>query len=173
MAIERVKRKFRLSVVLATLAGLTFGLSWAGAFPKNWVENGYARMVFPTVSHIAGSLADAVSFSWFDLATAGGIGLVTYSIVWRTGWVLLGVASAAYLWFFWSWGVNYHRVALDTKLGVDSRAIDPERVEMFAQTAGSELNRLWPIVSQTKFDRTAAARLAASRVRLVTSRIDG
>jgi len=173
MGTGRVKHKFRLSVVLAALAGLTFCLSWAGAFPKNWVESYYSRTVFPTVSHIVGSVADAVPFSWFDVAVVFLLGMAVYSLRWSNIWALLGVASAAYLWFFWLWGLNYHRVALETKLGLDSTATNPEQVEMFVRTAASELNRLWPIVAQTPFDGQGAAHLAGDRVRLVVSKIDG
>src|SRR5262245_23374239 len=148
MAVERVKRKFLFSLGLAILAGLSFFLSWLGAFPENWVEKAYSRPVFPTISHITALFADAVPFSWFDVAMLIAAVVVVYSIRSKNGWLFLGLASAGYLWFFWSWGVNYHRPPLETRMGLEAQAIAPEQVELFGQTAASELNRLWPIVAQ-------------------------
>jgi hypothetical protein len=173
MAVERVKGKFRFPFVLTILAGSTFFLSWLGAFPENWVEKAYSRPVFPTISHIIALLADAVPFSWFDVAMLLAAVVIVYSIRWKNAWLFVGLASAAYLWFFWSWGVNYHRPPLETRMGLEAQAIGPEQVELFAQTAASELNRLWPIVAQARFDRAAVSSLAANRVRLVISKIDG
>jgi hypothetical protein len=173
MAVERVKRKFLFPLGLAFLAASTFFLSWLGAFPEKWVEKAYSRPIFPTISHIAALFADVVPFSWFDVAMLFAAVAVVYSIRSRNGWLLLGLASAGYLWFFWSWGVNYHRPPLETRMGLESQAIGPEQVELFAHTAASELNRLWPIVAQARFDRAAVSTLAANRVRSVISKIDG
>src|SRR5262245_23071828 len=126
MASDRVKHKFPFSIGLAGLAGVTLLLSWLGAFPRNWIENHYARSVFPTISHIAGAVSDAVPFSLLDIAIALGIGILIYTIWRRRGWFLLGAASAAYLWFFWSWGLNYHRPGLDVTLDLAGRSVSAE-----------------------------------------------
>src|SRR6516164_978064 len=99
MADGTVKRKVHFSLLLAILAAATFFLSWAGAFPRNWVENAYSRRLFPTISHIVGTLANAVPFSWFDVAFLVGLGFIVYCLRRRNIWGVVGLGSVAYLWF--------------------------------------------------------------------------
>ena len=168
-----VKRKFPTSIVIATVAAFTFLLSWLDVFPKKWVENQYARRVFPTISHIAGAFADAAPFSWLDVAIIAAIAILIYVARWRRGRMFVGIVSAAYLWFFWSWGLNYHRPGLAMTLGLDGRTVTGAEMDAFTQTAATELNRLWPIASNQDFNESSTARFAADRVRSVISRIDG
>ena len=172
MAVRRVKQKVHVSSVVGSLAIATFVVSWMGGFPAAWVENGYSRPLFPIISHILSFGADAVSFSWFDVWILAGIFVLIYSIRSRKPGVLIFAVSASYLWFFWSWGINYHRPRLETKLLLRSDNITPAEVERFAQTAAAELNRLWPSVPQSQ-PTPEVAMLAAQRVRTVMGRIEG
>jgi hypothetical protein len=172
MVIQRVKQKLPVRFVLPALAVLTFLLSLAGAFPAGWVERGYSRAVFPTISHILSLPADAAPFSWLDPAVMTALALLIYGIRRRRWWLLLGVLSGAYLWFFWTWGLNYHRPPVEVRLGIAPAAMTPEDTGRFAETVSQELNRLWPLARQpADFDQTAA--LASGRVRTVMNRIDG
>src|SRR5262249_14898473 len=164
MAEGTVKRKMHFSVLLAIFAIATFCLSWAGAFPRKWVESAYSRRLFPTISHSVAIFADAVPFSWFDVVFLVGLGLIVYWLRRSNVWGVVGLGSVAYLWFFWSWGINYQREPLESRLGVTAAAIDTEQVDRLAERAASELNRLWPIVASTSFNKPAAAHLAADRV---------
>jgi hypothetical protein len=173
MAKWTVKRKLHPIAVLSALAVVTFALSAARLLPQNIVENRYSNLVFPTISHIAAFVADAVPFSWLDVAILVCAGILIYVVRKRDAALLLAVVCAAYLWFFWTWGLNYHREPLEKKMAIDTSGIHSGDVEEFAKTAAAELNRLWPVVAGKDTSKEAIAARAADRVRLVYSRIEG
>src|SRR6185295_14887635 len=109
MGAERVKLKVPISAVLFALATVTFLASWAELFPREWVENQYSRRAFPTISHVFGRMADAIPISWLDVWILVSLGILIYCIFRRRWRPVLGTASFFYLWFFWGWGLNYHR----------------------------------------------------------------
>src|SRR5579864_3047270 len=119
--------------ILPAISVLTFTASWAGVFPQNFVERWYARSTFPIISRTAEKIADAVSFSWLDVAVPLGLLLIiwlTYCRHWRA---LLNLIAAAYLIFFWSWGVNDHREPLVSKLPMESGKTTPAAMEIFTR----------------------------------------
>lgn len=180
MAISRVKRKLPIVGALGLLSVVTAVLSWARLFPSNWVENGYSRHLFPTISHIAGFMADAIGLSWMDLEILGLIAVLVVSVRRRSWRLPLGVMFGAYLIFFWGWGLNYHRLPLESRLGLvpmksaePVKEIDDTRLQWIADTA-TELNRLWPIavpLGSTSSDVLQGE--ASLRVRRVLHLIDG
>src|SRR5215831_2513887 len=105
---------------LPLVAGvLTFGASWGGVFPPNSVERWYARLIFPFISRAAQKVADSTLFSWLDVAAPLGVILALWLIHRRHWKLLLNVIAIGYLIFFWSWGLNYHRQPLASKLPTD------------------------------------------------------
>src|SRR5262245_61149499 len=104
MVLSRVKPKFPAAILLAVLAFLTAFLSGIGWLPTRLVESIYARRVFPTISHIAGRLADFLPYSWLDVWILVLVGVAIYSIRRRNWRLPLGVISLGYLIFFWGWG---------------------------------------------------------------------
>jgi hypothetical protein len=97
-----VKTKVRISAWLPIIAaGLTFAASWIDVFPASLVERWYARGIFPIISRAAEKMADAIAFSWLDVAVPVGVAL-TLLLVYQRRWkLLLNVAAVAYLIFFW------------------------------------------------------------------------
>lgn len=175
MAISRVKQKFPFTIALVLAALLTAALSWENVLPASWVERGYSLPLFPTISHIAGFLADAVPFSWLDLEIVLSV-LVVVVCIRRRNWRFpLAMIAAAYLIFFWGWGLNYHRLPLEARLGFDGMpSPNPEELTPLIMDTASELNRLWPIVQQEgQFQAEDVERLATVRVRRVIHLIDG
>src|SRR3954470_24222757 len=118
MVISRVKRKFPVAFALAVLAVATALSSWAMIFPASLVESVYSRRLFPTISHIASWFADSIPFSWMDVWILVGVFTVVFSLRQRNWRLPLGLVSAAYLIFFWGWGLNYHRLPIETRLGL-------------------------------------------------------
>src|SRR5687767_1121771 len=116
MVIRGVKYKLPYSVVLFLGASITFLASWVQLFPQDWVETAYARVLFPGISYGLGFAADLVPFSWLDLLLVGCIAILIYGVYHRRWRLLLGVASFLYLWFFWTWGLNYHRPPVSQRL---------------------------------------------------------
>ena len=173
MVIPRVKHKLPVSAVLFLVAVVTILASWLEVFPRLWVEKLYARGIFPTISHLFAMLSDLLPFSWIDVWVPGGVALLIY-VVYRRRWrLLVGAASFFYLWFFWGWGLNYHRPLVSTRLQLEVRKVEKGEFEGFEATAVQELNRLQPLAAGAPLERDAAAAMAFDRVERVIFRIDG
>ena len=163
MAKQTVKLKFTPFRVVSLLGLGTFLASAAGVFPETWVEKLFSRNLFPTFSHSFALVADNLPFSSLDLILPAAFAVVVAGL-WRRRWAMaLGVVASLYLWFFWTWGLNYHRVPLETQLSLVLSEVEDEDVDQLARQAASELNRLYvphpetpllPLVSET-----AAARV--------------
>jgi len=170
---KTVKKKLPLYTVILGLAVATFVASWARIFPSRLVESAYSRAIFPTISHILGVVSDAVPFSLLDVSIMVLVAILIYS-VWRRRWkFLVGTVSFLYLCFFWGWGLNYHRPAVERRLGLEAAALSDADLDRFAETAAGEINRLWAAASKAPLERAMAADLAAKRVERVVLKIDG
>src|SRR6516225_466242 len=124
--------------VLPLLTLLTFIFSWLGAYPSRLVERWYARNFFPQVSQMAGRFADLVPFAWLDFTIPALLVLLVLLVKKRNWALLMNVAAAGYLIFFWSWGLNYHRPPLASKLPTVNRRTDAESMEEFTRRVASE-----------------------------------
>jgi hypothetical protein len=162
-----------LAWFLPALAILTFILSWAGAFPSGLVEGWFARAAFPKISHAAGWFADAVPFSWLDAAIVLGLVLLIVLVRRRRFRLLASVVAALYLFFFWTWGLNYHRQPLASKLPLDSERSRPANMERFTQRAAGEINRLYAEKQKRGYDEQQVRAETAIRVDRVVATIDG
>jgi hypothetical protein len=157
--------------VLPLLALLTFIFSWIGTYPSGVVERWYARFLFPGISEAAGHFADSVPFAWLDVGIPATV-LILVLLVRKRRWAwLASIVAGAYLVFFWSWGLNYHRLRLDTKLQTDAGRASPASMEQFAKRTAFEVNRLYE--KGHGFDEDQIRMEAARRVRRVVAIIDG
>lgn len=156
------------------LAVCTFLASWGRLFPGDVVETAYSRSVFPTISHMSGLVADTLPFSWIDIWIVVAAALLVYGF-WKRKWAFLGgVVSVFYLWFFWSWGLNYHRPSLTSRLQLRLKDLSDSDLSLFTETAAREINRLHLVVSQTPpLDRESIGYLASRRIERVVLKIDG
>src|SRR5205085_8532151 len=107
-------------------------------------EAWYARILFPRISYVAGRFADLISISWLDVMIPAAIVLLIVFARKRQWSLLLNVAAVLYLIFFWSWGLNYHRVPLASKLQLDRSRMETPSMELFARRAAAEMNRIYP-----------------------------
>jgi hypothetical protein len=163
----------RLAWLLPTSALLTFIASWAGIFPSAVVERWYSRTIFPIISGLTEKAADAVPFSWLDVAIPVVIVCVALLVLRRQWRGLLNLIAGGYLVFFWSWALNYHRLPLASKLEVDSARTKPDAIEKFAARAAAEINRLYGEKEKHPYDDAATRQEAAHRVEHVVEIIDG
>jgi hypothetical protein len=170
---QTVKKKFPFSASLVGLAIATFLASWARLFPSEIVDKLYSRSVFPTISHIFAIGADAISFSWLDVWIAGAVVLLVYSIRKKRWMFLAGTVSFFYLWFFWTWGLNYHRPPVADRLRLGTKDLTDSDLKRFAETAAGEINRLRPLANQSPLGRVENGEMAAKRVERVVFKIDG
>jgi hypothetical protein len=159
--------------VLPLLTLLTFIFSWLGAYPSRLVERWYARNFFPQISQIAGRFADLVPFAWLDFTIPALLVLLVLLVKKRNWALLMNVAAAGYLIFFWSWGLNYHRPPLASKLPTVNRRTDAESMEEFTRRVASEMNRLFVRKQERHDDGDEIRQEAVHRVRRVVSIIDG
>ena len=137
---------------------LTFIASLAGWFPAGTVEIWYARGLFPRISRWTGLLADAVPFAWLDLVVAAIVVLGLLAVRQRRFRTLISTVAMLYLFFFWSWGLNYHRQPLVSKLPFDRSRAGAEAVDRLTKRTAAELNRLYG--RQGSGGVTAAQRVA-------------
>jgi hypothetical protein len=169
----KARLRGRLVWVLQTAALLTFITSWAGVYPSSLIERWYARGAFPVISGVAEKVADAVSFSWLDVAVPLGFASALL-LIRKQKWVwLLNLVSIFYLLFFWSWALNYHREPLASKLQSDSSKSKPDAIEKFAFHAAAEINRLYGDRQRLLYDEGETREEAGRRVRRVVEIIDG
>src|SRR5262249_35295573 len=158
--------------ILPMLSILTFIFSWVALYPSGPIERVYARGIFPKISYILGRFADSVPFSWLDIAIpTAGVLLVVLSRRRRWG-ILLNLITGFYLFFFWTWGLNYHREPLNSKLQLDSARMEPEAMTEFAKHAAAELNRLYSPSHENPYDELDTQAEAVRRVRRVVAIID-
>jgi len=174
MGNKRVKKKVPFLRVFLGAAILTSLASWADVFPRALVENAYARRVFPTISHVFALMAGVLPISWLDVWIVVSIAILIYAVS-RKRWALLfGYIAIFYLWFFWGWGLNYHRLPLSERMGIPVNSVSESAFEQFVKTAVAEINRLQPIASaMPPLDRDAASAIAVRRVDRVIKEIDG
>src|SRR2546430_11717393 len=97
-----------LKWVVPALAVATFTASWAGLYPSLFVEQWYARRLFPLISCFAELIADAVSFSWLDMAGSGVRVFLARPHPRRRGKLFLGLGGAFFSDLFLLLGVSYH-----------------------------------------------------------------
>ena len=162
----------RLAWVLPLLSFLTFISSWAAVYPARWVERWYARGLFPKLSQLAGLIADSVSISWLDVLLPLGTILLVIVVRGRRWRLLLNVAAGLYLVFFWTWGLNYHRERLASKLQLDSVRMKPEAMREFGKTAVEAINRLYAEKEKRGYDEMHVREETVRRVRRVVAVID-
>jgi hypothetical protein len=167
-----VVKKRPLAWILPALALLTFISSWTSIYPRSAVERWYARLIFPAVSQVMGRFADLVSFSWLDVALPAAVVLLVLLIRGRRWTWLANIFAALYLIFFWTWGLNYHREPLDSKLPFDSARLEPQPMMEFSRRAAAELNRLYVEKQKHDYDDASTRAEAVRRVRKVVGVID-
>jgi hypothetical protein len=157
---------------LPVLAILTFISSWTAVYPARTVERWYSRGLFPWISSIAEPLADAVPFSWLDVVVPLALLLTVVIIIRRKPVWLLNLIAVLYLIFFWSWGLNYHREPLASKLPMDSSRAKADAIDQFARRAAVRINMLYLQKQRLPYDEGRTRGEAAQRVGRVVSAID-
>jgi hypothetical protein len=170
---SKLKKASLLAGSLMGLAVFSFALSLFPLLSPAVVEARFSRSVFPIISSFMRFWADSVPFAWLDLMLLALIPFVVWC-VWRRRWKWIGVAAAVgYLVFFWSWGINYHRQPLATKLALNADATSRAAMDEFARRAASELNSLYPQLTPDGFDESSVRQESVNRVTRVVEVLDG
>ena len=173
MVNRMVKGKFRIKQwLLPAFAILTFTSSWAGVYPENLVEAWYSRGAYPWISTVSGTLADAVPFSWLDVVIPVGLTALILAVHYRKAALVVNGLAVLYLGFFWSWGLNYHRQPLASKLASDAARTDAAGPERFAKQVAERINQAYVEKQKQALDENRVRAEAVRRVRRVTTVID-
>ncbi len=175
MQFKLVKLKLSLvgPIVVILMALGSFVGSWAGWFPARFVEDWFATGLFPWVSAGMAVVADAVGFSWLDFVILLAFPLLIYLVYRRRLLAVAGIVAGGYLFFFWTWGLNYHRQPLTSKLEFGADQVSPESVETFARDVAARLNRLYGERDSSDYDEKRVSGIVNGRVRYVVEELDG
>jgi Protein of unknown function (DUF3810) len=152
---EEVVRARRSRLVRLAIIGLAVAAALAPLSPDA-VEQFYSLGIYPRLQRLITACSNLTGFAWFDVF----VGLVVVSwvvLAWRDlrerRWLrgasrivvrTVTLAAALYLFFLAAWGLNYRRVTIEDKVGVDYRAVTSDAAVALAEAAAHELNRLYP-----------------------------
>lgn len=175
MVSERVKPKLRAKVPLLLMlaAASSIVASWFGWFPASAVEKWFSRGIFPIVSSLMGLASDLSPLSLLDLLIPGSLFVVGYLLYRRRFAYVLGLFSGAYLIFFWTWGLGYHREPLVSKLDYGSDRVTEESVQALTFETAESLNRLHAEIRDSAMDEDLLMSEASGRVADVVGELDG
>jgi Protein of unknown function (DUF3810) len=169
--------------VLAAVAALTV---WLAPLSPAWVEREYSSSRYLSWQQLVTPLANALPVALFDVLLI--VAIVVLIVVWRRRYRavrraagrwdragrwprqlvlalldLAGLAALLYLWFALSWGLNYERPPLATRLDFDRARVTRASVLAMAQTTVAALNRLEPLASQRPWPGFESTRFTLSR----------
>jgi Protein of unknown function (DUF3810) len=152
-------------------------------WPERGVERWYSMGVYPLLQRPMTSISNRVPFALADVAVVGalaawllmivselreagrdGLGVTLSRIARRT----LVAIAAIYLAFLGLWGLNYRRIPLEQKLGIDAGALTPAAAWSATIVAVSRVNALHALAHATglppdePIDPSLAAAFAAT-----------
>lgn len=142
--------RLRLTLIVLALAALLVPL------PAAFVERGYSTTVFPRLQRVLTGLSNLTAVAWFDvLLVATLVSLVALfvrdlrrsgplSALGRTGLRLVTVAAVAYAAFLVTWGFNYRRASMPSRVPYEAARITPDGAADLAREAVAHLNAAHP-----------------------------
>ncbi|HET9030657.1 MAG TPA: DUF3810 family protein, partial [Candidatus Aquilonibacter sp.] len=125
-----------------------------------WVETTFANGIYAQWEHALFPITNAMPWSLGDVAVVLGIALLVWRLpiwfrrrpqfaLWRrialTAIELLGILGLYYFWFEASWGWNYNRSPIETRVAYRASAVTPQAVNALRDRAVLEINRLAPL----------------------------
>jgi hypothetical protein len=143
-----MKRGAVAVVVFAAAAAVT-------PLPAAQVERWYSASAYPAIQRGLTSLSNGVPFALFDalcIAALCAFALTAYRCVARRGWrrggarlaaVAIAGASAIYLVFLVTWGLNYRRVPIAQKIVFDPSRVTLPAVRTLGDANAETANRLY------------------------------
>jgi len=137
------------------LIGVAIGAALA-PIPASAVERLYSAALYLAFQRAVTAVSNLLPFALLDAllvgAAAGWTWLLVRDMARHGGWIrlvsrmvgrTLTAASALYLAFLFTWGLNYRRVPLAEKLEFDAGSVSAAAARTLATTAVGEVNRLY------------------------------
>jgi hypothetical protein len=124
--------------------------------PASFIDEWYSRGVYLTLQNALTPAANVVPFALLDVAGLMlAAGLVTIFV---RRWRRVGLTRAAlpmaitiatlaalvYLWFVATWGLNYRRLPLESRLEFDPSRFTPAAARLLGERAVDQINGLRP-----------------------------
>lgn len=145
--------------------------------PQAWIESWYSRGLYPWIQRVLTTVSNVSPLPLFDgllLAAVTVTAVGTYRAVRTRGWTrgtvraaggLLCATAVVYLVFLATWGLNYRRVPLTSKLDFETARITPLAARELAARTVRALNALYAAAhdGDTDLARLAAAFHSAER----------
>ena len=118
-----------------------------------WIENQYANGVYPLWQHLISSLTLVLPFALGDLLAIIALTTIIIMVIrcfraraWlRIALNLAMVLAIVVLWFDLSWGWNYNRAPLETRVAYQARRIDASALERLRRETMAHMNTLAPL----------------------------
>jgi hypothetical protein len=147
-----MKRVVKACIVVA--AGVAAVLPW----PESVVERWYSTGIYPVLQQPMTGLSNRVPFALADVAVVAALAtwlLMAVLELRRSGRRRIGAAlgriaartvvsvAVIYLAFLGLWGLNYRRLPLERKLGLDAGALTPAAARASTSIAVSKVNELY------------------------------
>ncbi len=120
-----------------------------------WIERSYANGAYPNWERVAFVVTHPLPWSLGDLAALAGLAAIAWQIVLfvrrrrrraaHLGALFLNcavIAGAYALWFELSWGWNYARAPLETRVAFDASRVTPLHATALRRRAMAEMNAL-------------------------------
>ncbi|MGR4064259.1 MAG: DUF3810 family protein, partial [Vulcanimicrobiaceae bacterium] len=135
--------------VISRLAAIVLGAAAVLlAPPPAWVDGTYANGIYPVWQRAIAPVSGALPWSLGDLAGLLAVGLIVWRIValrdWRALVDALAILALFAVWFEVSWGWNYQRSPVETRLAYDARRVEPQAADALRTRAMAEMNALAP-----------------------------
>jgi hypothetical protein len=126
--------------------------------PAAWIEHAYSNGVYPVWEHAAFSITNPVPWSLGDIAGLAGIAAILAQIFVFTSASVhlrrkqlapmlagcLAVLGVYAVWFELSWGWNYARAPLETRVRFDPARVAPAAAAALRDRAMTQMNALAP-----------------------------
>jgi hypothetical protein len=176
MGVRRVKGKLasrRGTLLLVTAALIAICGAFAGVLPAALVEEWYSRGIFPLISAFLAPFAAALPLSWIDLVLPATLLAMVWILYSRRYRYLLGLLAGGYLFFFLTWGLNYQRTPLVSKLDYDDARVTDDAVQSLRREVAGQLNALYPLKERSLANDDTIVAEAGSRVAVVVAELDG
>jgi hypothetical protein len=161
------------TLLLVTAAILAICIAGTGVLPRDLVEAWYSRGIFPRISRLLALLAGGLPFSWMDLVLPSSLAMAGWAIFRRRLRYLVALPAAGYLFFFLTWGLNYQRMPLVSKLDFLAERVDGDAVRRLREEVAAELNSLYSEKEAARLDDDSMVREAGLRVASVVQELDG
>jgi uncharacterized protein DUF3810 len=163
----------RIVLILLALVALFVPL------PSGWVERVYSRKLYLGFQPYVTSVSNLSPVSLFDIFAVAA--LFTGMLMWARDWKAFGFRRAAircatrvittaavlYLLFFLSWGMNYRRVPLESKLDFSRARISADAVKSLAAISIQRLNAGYELAHGREVDLHALAQSFTDAQRLL------